>query len=391
MADPTVTFFHNATLITPFRTGRGENALVRDGRIAGVGRDVTPPPDAQRIDCAGLYLVPGFIDLHINGAGGHDFVDNVDEAIDTVCRTVVRYGTTGLLMTAYSQPPRQYWRDLERMARYCDSAPADSIVRGIHLEGPFLSHNMPGCWQQPVFWKPSLDDWRRLYGASHGHARIMTIAPELPGAMAVMREAATGRVELAIGHSAAPHEIIDEAIDNGLTQVTHIFNAMRPMHHRHPSVVTEALLREELKVHVIADGVHVHPAMLRLLWKVKGTNGMVLVSDAIRACGMPDGVYRLGDQQVHLADGRAALPDGTLAGSVLTMDRAVRFMVREVGVPLTDAVRMASLNPARILRLDGRKGILAVGKDADLVLLDEDLDVVMTLVAGRIAFRRDGT
>ena len=389
MADPTATLFHNATLITPFRTSPGERILVRGGRIAEIGPHTSVPPDAERVDCAGAYLVPGFIDLHINGAGGHDFVDNVDEAIDRICGTVVRYGTTGLLMTAYSQPPRQYWRDLDRLARYCDARPPDSIVQGIHLEGPFLSHDMPGCWQQPVFWKPDVADWHRLYDASHGHVRIMTIAPELPGAMAIMRDAATRAVELAMGHSAAPHEIIEVAIDNGLTQVTHIFNAMRPMHHRHPSVVTEALLREELKVHVIADGVHVHPAMLRLLWKIKGTHGIVLVSDAIRACGMPDGAYRLGTQQVELANGRATLPDGTLAGSILTMDQAVRVMVNDVGVPLTDAVRMASLNPARILRLDGRKGILGVGKDADLVLLDPDLQVVLTMVAGRIVYRRD--
>ena len=220
-----------------------------------------------------------------------------------------------------------------------------------------------------------------------GTLKVMTIAPELPGALDVMRRAARHGVVLALAHSRAPYEQIEEAIDNGLTQVTHIFNAMDPMHHRRPGVVTGALLCNELKVHLIADGMHVHPAVMRLLLKIKGPAGIVLISDAVRGSGMPDGEYEFTGRRVCVADGRVTLPDGTLAGSSLTMEQAVRVMVELVGAPITDAMRMASLNGARVLGVDDRKGVVAVGRDADLVVFDDRFQVRMTIMAGRILHR----
>jgi N-acetylglucosamine-6-phosphate deacetylase len=218
----------------------------------------------------------------------------------------------------------------------------------------------------------------------------MTIAPELPGALEVMRMAAHDGVILSIGHSEAQYEDIETAIDNGLSQVTHIFNAMHPLHHRNPGVLTGALLKRELKVQLIGDGVHVHPAVTRLLYQLKGAEGILLVTDAISATGRPDGKYALAGREITCRNGQAYLRDGTLAGSTVTMERAVGTLVRNVGIPVAEAVRMASLNPARVLGLDHRKGVLAVGKDADCVILNDDYTVDMTIIGGEVVYRKNG-
>jgi N-acetylglucosamine-6-phosphate deacetylase len=213
---------------------------------------------------------------------------------------------------------------------------------------------------------------------------MMTIAPELEGSAEVMQRAAQDGVVLAIAHSEARYEDIEIAIDNGLSQVTHIFNSMHPVHHRTPGVLSGALLKRELKVHLIADGIHVHPAVIQLLYKLKGPEGIILITDAISATSMEDGVFDMGGKKITVREGTAHLDDNTLAGSTITLEKAVKVMVEKVGVPVTEAVRMVSLNPARVLGLDRRKGILAVGKDADMVVLDNDYEVQMTIIGGQV-------
>jgi N-acetylglucosamine-6-phosphate deacetylase len=247
-----------------------------------------------------------------------------------------------------------------------------------------------------------VEAFHQLVDAGGPWIRVMTVAPEMPGSMAVLRAASmeetagsTGGerpshpLHLSIGHSNARYEQIAEAIDNGLEGVTHIFNAMPPMHHRRPGVLAGTLLRDELLVEVIADAVHVHPAVLQLLMKVKGHDKIILVSDAIRAAGQPDGTYDFSGQRVVVRDDRAYLDDvpDTLAGSTVTLDRGLRTMIGDAGASLEQAAQMASLNAARILEWKYRRGILAVGKDADLTILDEDLHVRMTLKAGHVLWR----
>jgi N-acetylglucosamine-6-phosphate deacetylase len=252
----------------------------------------------------------------------------------------------------------------------------------MHLEGPFINKKWHGAMKVDYLWQPSVDGWNKLYAAGQGYIRLMTLAPELPGMAEVMRAAAKNGVVLSIGHSAATFEEVLMAIDNGAAHITHLFNAMTPFHHRQPSVAVAALLQNELKVELIADGFHVHPAVMKLIYDIKGDGGIILITDAIRASGMPDGEYTFMDQKIIVRGKKALLENGTLAGSTLTMEAAVKNMVKLVGVPMTDAVRMASLNGAKVLGLEHKKGILAVGKDADLVVLNQDFDVQMTIYEG---------
>ncbi len=388
----------NCIAITPFRREDNCTLVLQDGKIAQMGElaDLSPPADAERIDLAGQYVLPGFIDVHVHGGRGYDFADDSPEAFDQISRFHASCGTTSLIATIYPQPPEKLEASIRRLRDYCETAPPGRILEGIHLEGPFLNPKMPGAIRPEYLWPATVESFNRLLEIAGPWARVMTIAPEIPGAMSVLRAAALRKVvgtpgdgmphplHMSIGHSNAPYEDIAEAIDNGLEGVTHIFNAMPPMHHRRPGVLAGTLLRDELFVEVIADAVHVHPAVLQLLLKVKGHDKIILVTDAIRAAGQPDGTYDFSGQQVVVREGRAYLansPD-TLAGSTVTLDRSLRTMVRRAGARIEHAAQMASLNAARILEWKYRRGILAVGKDADLVVLNPDLHVTLTIKAG---------
>ncbi len=378
-------------IVTPFRVVEGGTLLVEDGKIAELGRaqDVAVPPGTPTVQLGPTdVLAPGFVDLLCHGGAGYDFADDDPEAIDTISRYFLRHGTTGMLASLFAKPEPDLLRDVARVAEYCLTHPTGNIL-GCHMEGPYLNPIMKGAMNEAYLWQPTVANWTLMRDAARGTIRLMTIAPELPGSLEVMRAAAKEGVVLSIGHTTASYEEIEVAIDNGAAHVTHMFNAMRPLHHRDPSITVAALLHDELKVELIADGIHVHPKVMKLIYKVKGARGIVLVSDSVRAGGMPDGEYEFADQAIQMKDRRAYLPDNTLAGSTLTMDYAVKTMVEQVGVPLTEALRMASLNGAKVLGLE-HKGILAVGMDADLVVLDTDFTVKMTVVGGEIGYQADG-
>lgn len=380
--------FLHARIVTPFRIIEDGTLITEGSTIAAIGEsaEIPVPSSARRIDLGGRWLTPGFIDLLVHGGGGRGFADPDGDAVRTISEFYFRHGTTGMLAALYSKPEADLTADVKRVASFVNEG--RSNVWGIHLEGPFINANLHGAMKADYIWKPDSAKWERLYAASGGTVRLMTIAPELEGVEAIMRAAARHGVVLSIGHSAATYHEVLNAIDNGAAHVTHMFNAMRPFHHREPGVVLGALLHNELKIELIADGIHVHPAVMKLLYHVKGEGGIVLITDAIRACGMPDGEYTFMDQAITVREKRAYLHDGTLAGSTLTMEEAVRTMVRQVDVPVPSAVRMATFNGAKVLGLSHRKGILAVGKDADLAVLDNDFEVHLTLLEGNIRFSR---
>jgi N-acetylglucosamine-6-phosphate deacetylase len=394
----------NATAVTPYRREDCCHFVLEGGRISQMGQAeyISPPAGAERIDLAGRYVLPGFIDVHVHGGRGFDFADAGPEAFDEISRFHAGHGTTSLIATIYPQPPEPFLACIRHLREYCESAGPARILEGIHLEGPFLNPKMHGAIRTDYIWPPTLTGFYQVMEAAGEWARVMTIAPEMPGAMQILKAAALRKgapdaryggaphpIHMSIGHSTARYEAIAEAIDNGLEGVTHIFNAMPPMHHRRPGVLAGTLLRDELFVEVIADAVHVHPAVLQLLLKVKGHDKIILVTDAIRAAGQPDGTYDFSGQQVVVREGRAYLAQvpETLAGSAVTLDRALRTMIHHAGASLEQAAQMASLNAARILEWKYRRGILAVGKDADLVVLDTDLNVRMTIKAGHIVYR----
>ena len=373
----------NVDIVTPFRIiSRG--ALVVEGKkIAAIGKtaEINVPKGVRTYDLDGMILTPGYIDLLVHGGGGYGFADMSREAVEHISEHFFRHGTTGLLASLYSKPEKDMVADASRIAEFCSSS-KNSNVWGMHLEGPFINKKWHGAMKVDYLWQPSVDGWNKLYAAGQGYIRLMTLAPELPGMAEVMRAAAKNGVVLSIGHSAATFEEVLMAIDNGAAHITHLFNAMTPFHHRQPSVAVAALLQNELKVELIADGFHVHPAVMKLIYNIKGDGGIILITDASRASGMPDGEYTFMDQKIIVRGKKALLENGTLAGSTLTMEAAVKNMVKLVGVPMTDAVRMASLNGAKVLGLEHKKGILAVGKDADLVVLNQDFDVQMTIYEG---------
>lgn len=376
----------NVDIVTPFRIIPHGSVIVEGKKIAAIGKtsEVAVPKGMRTYDLDGMTLTPGYIDLLVHGGGGYGFADMSREAVENISEHFFRHGTTGLLAALYSKPEADMVADVGRIAEFCSTK--SSNVWGMHLEGPFINKKWHGAMKVEYLWQPSVEGWNKLHAASRGYIRLMTLAPELPGMADVMRAAAKNGVVLSIGHSAAMLEEVLMAIDNGAAHITHLFNAMTPFHHRQPSVAVAALLQNELKVELIADGFHVHPAVMKLIYKIKGDGGIILITDAIRASGMPDGEYTFMDQKIIVREKKAYLENGTLAGSTLTMEVAVKNMVELVGVPVTDAVRMASLNGAKVLGLEHKKGILAVGKDADLVLLNRNFDVQMTIYEGAVKY-----
>lgn len=367
-------------IVTPGGTISGE-VVVEDGRIAEVRprRDEKVSlDDTFRSSTESAWIVPGYIDTHVHGGGGAQCNTDDPEEIMTVARFHASHGTTALLATTVSAPVPELESALEAINRCV----GNSGVLGAHLEGPFISPGRPGAMDPESFVDPDPRTLERMLAS--GCVRLMTLAPELPGGVELVGWLTRASVVPSLGHTDATYARAHAAVQAGARAATHLFNAMRPLHHREPGVLGAALDLPEVSCELICDGVHVDAAMLRLAYRAKGAAGIRLVTDAIAATGMPDGDYLLGVAPVHVREGRAVLAEahGTIAGSTLTMDAAARNAVRMLGVTVEQAVAMASANPARLLGLEDRKGAIVAGFDADLVLLDDELGVRGTMVAG---------
>jgi len=376
-------------IVTPFRIVKNGAIVFEEGVISELGKaqDVLIPDTCEVIDISGHTIVPGFVDLLVHGGGGNGFSDANEGSIKAVSDYFLKNGSTTILASLFAKPYEQLLNDLKRVAKYIEDNPQSNIF-GIHMEGPYLNKGLKGAMNENYLWEPTVASWEAMWEASKGLIKIMTIAPELPGAIQVMRAAAKKGVVLSIGHSMATYDEIELAIDNGAAHVTHIFNAMKPFHHRNGGVILGALLRNELKIELIADKLHVHPAVMELLLKLKGAGGIILITDSIRAGGMHEGEYEFADQKIFMKNEKAFLPDGTLAGSTLTLNKAIKNLVETANAKLTDAVRMASVNGAKVLNIENRIGILAVGKDADMVIMNDAYEVVMTILKGKIVYRK---
>lgn len=377
-------------IITPFRIIREGSILIEQNKIVELGEvdQVRIPGDCKVISTKGKAVCPGFVDLLIHGALGYSFSDGNEADYERISQHFLKFGSTVILGSMYAKPEQELLKSIRSLAAYIESHP-HSNIKGIHMEGPYLNKALKGAMNESWLWQPTLESWEKMWEASRGLIKLMTIAPELPGAIEVIREAAKQGVVISIGHSIATYREIMLAIDNGAAHVTHIFNAMKPLHHREPGVVLASLLRDELKIELIADTYHVHPATMEFLLKVKKPNGIILITDSITPGGMHEGEeFKFANQTVRIKDGKAMLDDGTIAGSTLTLNRAVKNMVETAGARITEAMRMATLNGAKVIGIDRRKGILAVGKDADLVVLGDDYAVDMTILEGEIAYQK---
>ena len=374
----------NARVLTPDEDLAGATVVVRDGRIEAVGVGLTPPTGAQTFDLAGLTLAPGFIDIHVHGGGGFSLISEDPEEIRSYARWVVSRGVTGFLVTlvgaSLSQMKR--WLAAATAAGEGGDATAARLV-GVHLEGPFVNPARRGALPAEGLRPPDVAEFLALAEAAQGRLKIITLAPELPGATDIVAAARQRGVVVSMGHTDATYEQALEAIEWGVQQATHCFNGMRPFHHRDPGCLGAILSSPRLSAELIADGVHVHPGTMALLLAAKDPQGTILVTDGITAAGLADGVYSLAGEAIQVQSGVASLPNGTLAGSVATMDQALRNIVQLGLAPLGEAVRMASTNPAAALGLGQRLGRIAPGFAADLVALDERLEVAMTFVGGQ--------
>ncbi|PLT29017.1 N-acetylglucosamine-6-phosphate deacetylase [Peribacillus deserti] len=361
--------------------------LIEDGKIAEAGQD----PSHIRTDGitvveaeTGSKLIPGFIDIHIHGAAGADTMDGTPEAIHTIASVLPAEGTTSFLATTITQGVKEIEAAVINAGKYRmeKSQPGEAEVLGIHLEGPFINPSKKGAQPEKHIIAPDIELFKKWQAASGDSIRLVTVAPEQPEGLPFISYLHETGVVASMGHTDASYEQMEAAVKAGARQVTHLFNGMRGLHHREPGVAGAALLMKDLKAEVIADGHHVRPEMIQLAVNAKGSEGIILITDAMRAKCMRAGTYDLGGQEVTVENGQALLEDGTLAGSILKMFDSVKNMMEFTDLELKDVIRLASENPAKQLGVFDRKGSIARGKDADLVLLNPDIQIAATYCRG---------
>ncbi|SMQ65996.1 N-acetylglucosamine-6-phosphate deacetylase [Bacillus sp. OV166] len=373
-----------------------ENGFIKinNGKIVEIGsmEELEKENEFEIIELPGHYkAIPGLIDVHIHGVNGADTMDATKEALDIMVTALPKEGTTSFLATTMTQEGKQIENALINAGQYIEEQQSigKAEILGLHLEGPFVNSKRAGAQPIQHIIDPDLALFQKWQNLTNGNIKLVTLAPERPGGLEMIRYLKSNGIIASIGHTDATFDEVDEAIDAGANHVTHLFNQMRGLHHREPGVVGAAFLRDELKAEIIVDGVHVRPEMVKLAFKQKQSEGLILITDSMRAKCLKNGKYDLGGQEVTVKNGKAILEDGTLAGSILKLGHAVKNIIAYTGCPLEDAIEMASVNPAKQLNIYDRKGSIAVGKDADIVILDEEMEVYMTLCHGAIAFNRE--
>lgn len=374
-----------ARLLTPAEVIDKPVIAIDDGAIVSIAsRDGAEAPADRHVDFADCTLVPAFFDVHIHGSGGHDAMEATEPALNHIGGFLARRGVGAYFATTVTAPLDTLLRSLAGLAKRMSGPLEGARPVGIHLEGPFLSPHKRGCHVESQLLVPSVSLFDRLWQAAEGHIRLMTIAPELPGAEETIAHATRVGVRISLGHSNAQGDAARRGIAAGAISATHTFNAMRAFDHRDPGLLAEVLTNDRLFAEIICDGLHVDPAAVRLFRRAKGPDRAMLVTDAMAGTGMPDGNYRLGEMDVRVQNGRCVAGDAnTLAGSTLTLDRAVRNYAEFTGATLIEAVGLATRNPARMTGLDAEIGSLAAGRSADIAVLSPKNEVLETFLRGR--------
>lgn len=383
----TTTLVRVGRAFTPTEELLDAGILIRDGVIeaAGPRSALSLPAGAEEILASDKIAAPGFIDIHIHGAGGHDVMEGSEVALDAVSSMIGSHGTTAFVATTVTADPNAICKSSERIAQYiaqqhARTRPAAEIL-GIHFEGPFISPIRRGVHPPQWIKLPSAELLEKFITAAQGHALILTIAPELLGAMPCIDAARKAGMIVGMGHTDATYEQARAGLARGAHHAIHTYNAMRPFSHRDAGVIGAVLVSPEISAELIADGVHVDDVAMRVLLKAKGPCGVILITDGISATGMPDGKYILGGFDVTVTNGVCRNVEGNLAGSTLTLDRALRNIVK-LGTPVGDALRMLTLNPAKLLGIEHKKGVLHANGDADIVLLNDALQITQVFARG---------
>ena len=360
---------------------------VDNGKIVNIGDDLEVEEYCPSNE--GYLVVPGFIDQHIHGANGADAMDGDIKKVNQLAVAVAQEGTTSFLPTTMTQSPENIIKALTAINEYMHSNPSTGAkVLGVHLEGPYISTDFIGAQPLEYVQKPTVESFKRYQEASGDNIRIVSLAPEVEGSDELIKYLVDNNILVSIGHTSAKYNDVEKAVKGGARNVTHTYNAQKPLHHREIGTVGSALLIDDLNCELICDTIHVSVPAIRLVIKSKPADKVTLITDSLEAKYLPDGNYELGGQAVVVINGEARLHNGTLAGSVLRMNVAVKNVHQLAGIELTKVLDMASINPAKNIGVDKERGSIKVGKYADFVVLDENFDVVMTISEGRVIYQR---
>jgi len=380
------TIITNGKVITPLEMIEKADVLIENGRILAVGPGLGSSAADERIDATGRIVAPGYVDVHIHGSAGHDTMDGTREAIEGIARFLVTHGVTSFCPTTLTQPIDAIMASVRAVHECMENGiEGGAQPLGVHLEGPCIDEKMKGAQPEKYITKASAIAYQQLFEL--GNIRLITLAPEIPENRELITFARSQGAAVVVGHSSAEYEDLVEAVKLGINHATHTFNQMGGLHHRKPGTVGGVLLLDEIYAEFIADGVHTHPAVVDMIVRLKGPDRAVAITDAISGAGMPDGEYELGGQKITVKEGAVRLDDGRLAGSALTLDQGVRNIVEFTRASVAEAIQMATLTAARSIGLANRKGSLEPGKDADVLLLDEALNVRMAMVGGEVVWR----
>jgi len=373
------------TVVTPSELISHGQVEIAGGRIMYAGPRRQPLGEA--FDHGDRLICPGLIDVHVHGGAGYDAMDRDPNAVEAISGYLAAGGVTGFLATTQTAPSGELLEAVRRLAAAAEAGLGGARLLGLHLEGPYLSEEKRGAQHGDHIRAADTGELEALHDAADGWMKVMTLAPEAPGALDAVAWLAERGVVASAGHTDADYMTALEAFGRGLSHVSHLYNGMRGLHHREPGILGAALTDGRVSVELIADGLHVHPAALRLAALLKGPAKTVLVSDSVKPAGLPDGEHEYGGRRVTIRNGLAWLPGGVIAGSTIRLNDAVRVMVEDAGLSVSEAVQMASTTPARVLRLTPGKGRLAEGSDADVTVMDWRFNVKETIVGGETVYR----
>ncbi|CCQ95546.1 N-acetylglucosamine-6-phosphate deacetylase [[Clostridium] ultunense Esp] len=373
----------NVNIISPYDIKHDYSLLIDKGKIAKIEKKekIDKKGIDTIIDGEGKLLAPGFIDIHNHGNSGYDIMDSSEETIDKMAEFHLKNGVTSFLGTVITSSYENISKAIDNIVKYNNKNDKAQIL-GIHLEGPFFSQEKKGAQPSQYIKRPNMEDIKELVQLSDGKMKMVSLAPEIEGALGIISFLRSKGITVAMAHSNSTFQETIRGIDYGATVATHLFNGMRNFTHREPGIIGASLIDDRVFCEIIYDRIHLHDAAVKLALKIKGIDKIVLVSDAMRAAGLEDGVYELGGQKVTVKEGAARLKNGSLAGSTLNLRDAVYNMVHFLNISIQDVIRMASLSPAKAIGVDNMKGSIEIGKDADLILLDKNINIAATIVGG---------
>lgn len=363
------------------------SVLIENGTITQIGQINIDTTNLNKLDAQNRIIAPGFIDVHIQGAGGADILDTKPESLKTIAQTCARFGTTGFLATTVFKPEQKN-HHLTLAAEHVGIDLGGANLLGIHLEGPFISPEKKGMILPECICLPSSQTLEKIMDITQGHLKMMTIAPELPDSLQIIQTLVNSNIIASLGHSNATYEQTLEGFRKGISHVTHTFNTMPSLHHRKPGPLLAIFQTKHITAQLITDGVHIHPSVIKFVFETLGPNRTIPITDGMQALGLGDGTFTYNGLEYESKSGTARYKDNTLIGTALGLNQLLQKFISFTNCPLDIAIKTVTQNPARLLGLEDKKGSIAVGKDADLVLLENGLSVHTTIIAGRIVFRK---